>query len=360
MRLPYAFLPLALVSGALVASDNQDDFRWIQAQGGITDHRTNNRDARQPAIGFGVGTWVNGHLGLEASGLFTNVNYDYPGFTKSKEMHAHASVLINPFQTPQTLRPFLRLGVGGTTIGAPISGTGRHTTRLNGVVGLGIQILLGDRMFASLEGRLVQIESKVSRKEGQALVGIGLRWGNQQPTVAAYVPPPPPPPVEIPAPPPEIIVVPAPAPPPVVVFVPAPTPVPVIEKIVVLDEATLHFANGKAILSAEGREAVRKVASELKEIKAPYQVIVRGHTSKVGKAAFNLQLSKWRAAAVADVLIEAGIPAADIRSEGLGFSQPRVKEVTKAHQAVNRRVEIEIKTKSENVEIRKKQTEIVD
>ena len=71
---------------------------------------------------------------------------------------------------------------------------------------------------------------------------------------------------------------------------------------------------------------MNKVASELKEIKAPYQVVVSGHTSRIGTAAFNLRLSKQRAAAVASVLVDAGIPAADIRSEGLSFSQPRVKE----------------------------------
>jgi OOP family OmpA-OmpF porin len=355
MRFHLAFLPLALAAGALVAADDQDDFRWLQIQGGVTDHRTKNPDHMQPAVGLGVGTWVNGHLGLEASGLFTHVNY---GYGSAKEAHATGSLLINPFHTPQTLRPFLRLGLGATTIGGPVSDTGSHTTHLSGVVGLGVQILMGDLMFASLEGRLVQVETLVSRKEGQALAGIGLRWGNHKPApVTVYVPAPPP--VEEPAPPPpppEIIVVPAPAPPPKVIFVPAP----VIERKVILDEATLHFANGKAILSREGREAVNKVASELKEIKAPYRVVVSGHTSRVGRASFNLQLSKDRAAVVAKVLEEAGIPAADIRSEGLSFSQPRVKEVTKADQAVNRRVEIDIKTKAENVEIRSKQTSIVE
>lgn len=356
MRMHLALLPLALAAGTLFASDDQDDFRWMQIQGGITDHRTKNPDHQQPAIGFGVGTWVNGHLGLEASGLGTYVNY---GYGKAKEVHANASVLINPFHTPQTIRPFLRLGLGATTIGGPVSDTGSHTTRLSGVVGLGVQILLGDQMFCSLEGRLAQIETQVSRKEGQALAGIGLRWGNHKPApVAAYVPEPtPPPPVEAPVPPPpQIIVVPAPAPPPEVIYVPAP----VIARKIILEEATLHFANGKAILSHEGREAVKKVASELKEIKAPYRLIISGHTSKVGKASFNLQLSKDRAAAVAKVLEEAGIPASDIRSEGLSFSQPRVKEVTKADQAINRRVEIDIKTKAENVEIREKQTPTVN
>ncbi len=356
MRFHLAFLPLALAAGALVASDDPDGFKWLQLQGGITDHRTKNPDHQQPAFGFGIGNWVNGHLGLEASGLFTHVQY---GYGKADEAHGTGSLLINPFPVSQSVRPFLRLGVGVTAIGAPVSDSGHTTNRMSGVVGLGMQFLLGERGFASLEGRLVQVETRVSRKEGQALAGIGWRWGNHKPApVAVYVPAPPP--VEAPAPPPppppEVIVVTAPAPPPKVVYVPAP----VVEKKVILDEATLHFANGKAILSREGREAVNQVARELKEIKGAYRVVVTGHTSKVGRASFNLQLSKDRAAAVAKVLEEAGIPAADIRSEGVSFSQPRVKEVTKADQAMNRRVEIDIKTKAENVEIRSKQTSTVE
>lgn len=356
MRISLAFLSLALASGALVAQDNsnKDDFSWMQIQGGVTDHRTKNLGHQQPAIGFGVGDWVSPHVGFEASGLFTRVKYS--NTFRGNETHAFGSVLINPFQTPNTFRPFLRLGVGATTLGSGLSGTGTYTTRLSGVVGLGIQALLGDQMFASLEGRLVQVESQVSRKEGQALAGIGIRWSHRKPVVAA------------PAPAPQIVYVPAPAPEPVVVYktepAPAPvvvyTPAPVVPRTIVLDEATLHFANGKAILSPEGRQAVNKVAQELKEIKAPYQVMVHGHTSKVGTAKFNLQLSKDRAAAVAKVLEEAGIPASDIRSEGLSFSQPRVKEVTKADQATNRRVEIEIKTKAANVELREKQTPVVE
>lgn len=356
MRFSLAILTLALASGALMASDDKDDFRWMQVQAGVTDHQTKNADLRQPAIGFGVGTWINGHWGLEASGLYTNVDY---GFGTAKEAHGLASVLFNPFDTPATFRPFLRLGAGGTTTGSPVSGTGSHTTRLSGTVGLGFQVLLGDQIFASLEGRLVQVESQVSRKEGQALAGIGLRWGKKPHVVVVEAPAPPPVIIEAPAPPPQIVVVPAPAPPPVVIYAPAPEPV-VVPRKIILDEATLHFANGKAVLSPEGREAVNKVASNLKDIKGPYNLVISGHTSKVGKAAFNQKLSKERAEAVAKVLIDAGIPASDIRTEGLSFSQPRVKEVTKADQAMNRRVEIDIQTKAENVVLHQKQTSTVE
>lgn len=359
MRLSLAILTLALASGALMASDDQQDFHWIQVQGGVSDHRTKNPDHMQPAVGFGVGTWLNGTVGIEASGVYNKVNY---GYMKGSEAHADFSFLINPFHTPQTVRPFLRLGMGGTMVGGGLSGNGARTTRLNGMVGLGLQFLMGDQMLFTLEGRLVQIETQLSRKEGQALAGVGVRWGNKKPVpppAPEPAPLPPPPPVEAPAPPPpppQVIVVPAPAPPPVVVY----TPAPVVPHKVILDEATLHFANGKAILSPEGRQAVKKVASELKEIKAPFLVVVSGHTSKVGKAAFNLQLSKDRAAAVAKVLMEAGIPASDIRTEGMGFSQPRVKEITKEDQAKNRRVELDIQTKDTNVDIREKKTDVVN
>ncbi|MDP2877627.1 MAG: OmpA family protein [Holophaga sp.] len=358
MRVSLAVLSFALAAGSLMASDDKKDFRWMQVQGGITDHRTNNPGAQQPAIGFGMGTWVDKHWGLEASGLFTHVNY---GYGNSKEAHALASVLFNPFNTPATFRPFLRLGAGSTTIGSPLSGTGSHTTRLSGTVGLGFQVLLGDQFFASLEGRLVQIESKVTRKEGQALAGIGLRWGKKPRVVVVQAPAPPPVVIETPAPPPQIVYVPTPAPPPVVVYTPAPAPAPVvIPKKIILDEATLHFANGKAILSPEGREAINKVAENLKEIKGPYNLVITGHTSKVGKESFNLWLSKQRAEAVAKVLVDAGIPASDIRTEGLSSSQPRLKEVTKADQAMNRRVEIDIQTKAENVVLHQKQTATVE
>jgi len=356
VRIPLAFLALTLASGGLVASDPQEDFRWLQIQGGVTDHRTKNPDQQQPALGFGVGAWINGTWGLEASGLGTYVNY---GYGKSKEASATASVLINPFHTPQTIRPFLRLGLGATAVGAPLSGTGSHTTRMSEVVGLGVQILLGDQMFASLEGRVAQVETQVTRKEGQALAGIGLRWGKKPRVVYVATPPPPPVIIEAPAPPPQVVMVPTPAPPPVVIYTPAPAPM-VVPRKIILDEATLHFANGKAVLSPEGRDAVNKVASELKDIQGSYQVHVGGHTSKVGKAAFNQRLSRERAEVVAQVLRDAGIAAGDVQAEGYGFSQPRVKEVTKADQAMNRRVEIDIKTKADNVVLNEKQTSTVE
>jgi outer membrane protein OmpA-like peptidoglycan-associated protein len=84
-------------------------------------------------------------------------------------------------------------------------------------------------------------------------------------------PVPPPPPVEEPKP------VPAPVVEAPKVVAPAPEPVKIM-----LDEAILHFANGKANLSQEGVEAIQKVAEHLKKIPGAYSLTVSGHTSNVG------------------------------------------------------------------------------
>jgi OOP family OmpA-OmpF porin len=122
---------------------------------------------------------------------------------------------------------------------------------------------------------------------------------------------------------------------------PRPEPAPLAK--IVLDEAVLHFANGKDDLPPEGSEAIRKVAASLKRYKGEYHLVVTGYTSSVGSAAFNKALSKRRADAVARVLVDAGLSEAAIKTEGLGPEQPLADNKTKAGQARNRRVEIDVK-----------------
>jgi len=89
-----------------------------------------------------------------------------------------------------------------------------------------------------------------------------------------------------------------------------------------------------------------------------YTVVVTGHTSAVGGKAFNKALSKKRAEAVAKVLVEAGVPAAAVSSEGAGPDKPLADNKTKEGQARNRRVEIDVKAEGANVEVRKTETEV--
>ena len=121
----------------------------------------------------------------------------------------------------------------------------------------------------------------------------------------------------------------------------------------------LHFANGKNDLPPEGVRAIGKVAESVKRYKGKYTLVVTGYTSTLGRPAFNKALSKRRAQAVAKVLVTAGIPAASIQAVGAGPVHPLTDDATPESQAQNRRVEIEVKAASDQVETHRKETGII-
>jgi outer membrane protein OmpA-like peptidoglycan-associated protein len=71
-------------------------------------------------------------------------------------------------------------------------------------------------------------------------------------------------------------------------------------------------------------------------------VTIEGHTDSQGTDAYNLDLSRRRAQAVADHLIGRGIPTTRIRVEGLGEARPIAPNDTPAGRQQNRRVEVVI------------------
>jgi outer membrane immunogenic protein len=175
--------------------------------------------------------------------------------------------------------------------------------------------------------------------------GVNYHFGHK----AAAAPVPPPPPVieeEKPATPP-----PPPPPPPPVEEKPVVVAPPPPAKIV-LDQAVLHFANNKAVMSAEGVEAVQKVAEELKQYTGNYTLVVTGYTSSIGSKAWNKTLSKRRADAVAKVLEDSGIPVSAVQTAGMGPDNPIADNKTAEGQAKNRRVEIEVKAEDGSIEKR--------
>ncbi len=86
------------------------------------------------------------------------------------------------------------------------------------------------------------------------------------------------------------------------------------------------------------------MAQQLKAFPGEYTLLVGGHTSSLGSKAHNKALSLRRAKAVAAVLVEAGIPTAQVTTEGFGPDQPIADNRTKEGQSLNRRVEIDVKT----------------
>lgn len=67
---------------------------------------------------------------------------------------------------------------------------------------------------------------------------------------------------------------------------------------------------------------------------------VVGHTDEIASEAYNLGLSKRRAAAVKDWLVKNGVDAKRINAKGMGKTQPVASNKTEEGRAQNRRVEV--------------------
>lgn len=71
-------------------------------------------------------------------------------------------------------------------------------------------------------------------------------------------------------------------------------------------------------------------------------VSVVGHTDTVGSQAFNQVLSERRATAVANRMIELGVPAGTITTAGRSFNEPAIDTGPNVREARNRRVEVTV------------------
>lgn len=86
---------------------------------------------------------------------------------------------------------------------------------------------------------------------------------------------------------------------------------------------------------------LRALASNLLEYPES-TVQINGHTDSDGDAEFNIGLSENRANAVADVLLNAGVPFGRIVTVGRGENSPIASNLTPEGKRQNRRVEIVI------------------
>jgi outer membrane protein OmpA-like peptidoglycan-associated protein len=108
--------------------------------------------------------------------------------------------------------------------------------------------------------------------------------------------------------------------------------------VMTLGEKSIRFDFDKSEIKPEYRDVLNRIAGVLLTLKG-YSIAVYGYTDDVGTQAYNLNLSKRRAEAVRDFLVQAGIPKT-ITTQGFGKSDPRVRGDTPQARAANRRVEI--------------------
>lgn len=104
----------------------------------------------------------------------------------------------------------------------------------------------------------------------------------------------------------------------------------------------VQFDFGSAQLSQSSYAVLQKLAKALAsgELKN-YSFSVVGHTDAVGSADYNLALSRQRAGSVKAYLVNQGVQASRITSDGKGFSQ--LLDANSPKNPINRRVEVTAK-----------------
>lgn len=112
-----------------------------------------------------------------------------------------------------------------------------------------------------------------------------------------------------------------------------------LQQLLVLEN--IEFEIDKAIIRSESFPTLDKIVAGLKENPNVYFEIA-GHTDSTGTVAHNMDLSKRRADAVMQYLVEQGIPSDHIKTRGYGPHQPAMSNETEEGRARNRRIEFRI------------------
>ncbi len=120
---------------------------------------------------------------------------------------------------------------------------------------------------------------------------------------------------------------------------------PVMEKeeVEILKTAfdNLEFLTAKSVIKDESKPSLIELAELLKK-KSDWKLQIAGHTDNVGNAQSNLVLSKKRAEAVRDFLIENGVETERLNVLYFGQTQPIESNDTAEGRQRNRRVEMTI------------------
>lgn len=104
----------------------------------------------------------------------------------------------------------------------------------------------------------------------------------------------------------------------------------------------VYFIEGSDALTPESAEAFAKVKEAL-QARPAAEILVVGHTDRVGTVQYNDGLALKRAQAVKEALVAAGLPAQGIDTAGRGEREPVVPTADEVAEPRNRRVEISVR-----------------
>ena len=115
------------------------------------------------------------------------------------------------------------------------------------------------------------------------------------------------------------------------------------------------FPSGSRLLKKGGREALAQVAEALKSVQ-DRDFLIAGHTDNVpvkrgGRVKDNWQLSTERAVEVVRLMVKSGVASEQLVAAGYGEYDPIAENDTKEGRAKNRRLEIVLMPKIENIDL---------
>ncbi|MCH4822291.1 OmpA family protein [Gramella lutea] len=105
-------------------------------------------------------------------------------------------------------------------------------------------------------------------------------------------------------------------------------------------DSSLAFQINSAEISQSYKDELKSVAGVFQKYDDT-NILIEGHTDDTGEEAYNMELSKKRAQAVADYLVSQGVSSSRLTTKWYGETQPKY-ENTEADRAKNRRVELGI------------------
>lgn len=203
--------------------------------------------------------------------------------------------------------------------------------KLNPKLGLGLEFKFSEALAMRAEVERFRLNDAVGNRGNTDLMSLSLVYKLGRPAARAAVvavePPPAPPPA------PKAVVLPP--PPPVVVAPPAP----MSEKVSFSAETLFDF--DKSIVKPEGKAALDDYLSKQKGMNMEVMVTV-GHADAIGTDAYNQALSERRAEAVKAYLVQQGVSAERVFTEGKGESQPVADNKNAEGRSKNRRVTVEV------------------
>lgn len=129
---------------------------------------------------------------------------------------------------------------------------------------------------------------------------------------------------------------------------------------VTFDESSgVYFDTEKYNINSKSQATLNKLAGIFEEY-PDSNILVEGHTDNTGSESYNLTLSKNRAQAVTNFLLNEGLSSGRFETKWYGESQPKYDNSTAEGRAKNRRVELAIVANEELKEEAKRMAEQQD